>query len=168
VERIDRLLLDRVTDLAANSSRGRKNHNFHKDYSDPLQRMLNAVEPWSYIRPHKHENPDKTEAFIILKGRMLILEFGPEGTLTGSVILDPSEGIYGAEIPPCTFHTIIALEPGTVVYEIKNGPYTPINDKNWAPWAPAEGSEEVTQYLKEVLAMAGVDDYPERCADFAS
>ena len=52
-------LINGVLKKAQSSSRKRTNYNFHKSYDAPLQRMLNAAEPGTYIRPHKHENPDK-------------------------------------------------------------------------------------------------------------
>ncbi len=151
MEKIDKALLDRVSGEAVASIRKRKNYNFHKEYADPLQRMLNAIEPWSYIQPHKHEDPDKVEAFVVLKGKLLVLEFDIHGNIAGHAVLDPSEGSHGAEIPPRTYHMIIALEPGTMVYEIKNGPYSPINDKNWAPWAPREGEPGNPEYMRAIL-----------------
>ena len=44
-----------------NSPRLRLNHNFHDDLADPINRMLNALEPGTYLQPHKHENPDKLD-----------------------------------------------------------------------------------------------------------
>lgn len=127
------------------------NHNFHPILSDPLQRLLNVMEPLSYIQPHKHENPDKVEAFILLKGRLVVVEFNADGSVADHLLLDPLQGNYGAEIAPRTFHTIIPLDAGTTVYEVKNGPYDPIDDKNFASWAPAEGSGEASEYLRDLL-----------------
>ena len=127
------------------------NHNFHEYYGDTLQRMLNAMESFSYIQPHKHENPDKREVFFVLRGRFVVIEFDGVGNITDHILLDPLAGNYGAEIPERTFHTIIALDPDTVAYEVKDGPYAPIDDKNFAPWAPKEGAAEVEEYLKELL-----------------
>jgi len=59
-------LLNEVIQKAKNSPRGRMNYNFHDDLVDPINRMLNAFEPGTYIQPHKHENPDKREVFILL------------------------------------------------------------------------------------------------------
>jgi hypothetical protein len=47
------------------------------------------------------------------------------------------------EIPPGTWHALAALEPGTVLLEVKEGPYAPAAAENFAPWAPAEGTEAV-------------------------
>ncbi len=149
--KIDTSLLNQVSGEAKASSRKRKNFNFHKTYSDRLQRLLNAMEPWSYIQPHKHEDPDKREVFFALRGRVAVIEFDELGNITDHILLDPLKGIFGAEIPEKTFHTIIALDPGSVAYEFKDGPYNPVDDKNFAPWAPKEGEQGVQEYLEDVL-----------------
>ncbi len=153
---INKTLLDSVSSEARSVPRKRKNYNFHKDYSDTLQRLLNAMEPMSYIQPHKHEDPDKREAFIALRGRILVVEFDQHGNITGHMILDPLNGVYGAEIPERTFHTIVSLESGSVAYELKDGPYSPIDDKNFASWAPPEGSPDASAYLKDLLRQLNV------------
>ncbi|MFZ4571070.1 MAG: WbuC family cupin fold metalloprotein, partial [Bacteroidales bacterium] len=131
--------------------RRRKNYNFHKEYSDTLQRLLNAMEPMSYVRPHKHEDPDKREVFFALRGRILVVEFDESGNIADHIILDPLNGVFGAEIPEKTFHTIVSLETGTVAYEVKDGPYSPISDKNFAAWAPFEGSPDALPYLEKLV-----------------
>jgi cupin fold WbuC family metalloprotein len=154
--RIDDALLDQVTQKARNSPRLRMNHNFHSGPEDTLQRMLNAMEPGTYLRPHKHENPDKREAFFALRGRLCVIEFNDEGGIIDHTILDARNGSYGAEIPGRTWHSIISLESGSVAYEIKDGPYAPINDKNFASWAPEEGSPDVESYLDQLIAKLGL------------
>lgn len=155
--RIDKNLLDPVSSEARSLPRRRKNYNFHREYSDTLQRLLNAMEPMSYIQPHKHEDPDKREAFIALRGRILVVEFDEKGNIAGHIILDPLNGVYGAEIPERTFHTIVSLESGSVAYELKDGPYSPIDDKNFASWAPAEGSPDAVSYLRDLLRKLDIE-----------
>ena len=147
---IDKQLLDKVTEEAKASPRKRKNFNFHPTLDDPLHRMLNAIEPDSYLRPHKHENPDKMESFILLRGKLAVFEFSPSGEIADVTILSHDEGKVGVEFPPAVFHTVVSLESGTVVYEVKNGPYSALDDKNFAKWAPAEGDAEVEDYLKKL------------------
>ena len=130
--------LNRLTAEAQKSERLRNNKNYHSDFRDPINRLLNAVEPETYVRPHCHQLPDKTEVFIILRGRAAVFEFDNTGLITESIVLDPKKGHYAVEIPPRIWHSIVSLEPGTVMYEVKNGPYDPDNDKRFAPWAPAE------------------------------
>jgi cupin fold WbuC family metalloprotein len=153
---INKQLLDSVSSEARSIPRRRKNYNFHKEYSDTLQRLLNAMEPMSYIQPHKHENPDKREAFIALRGRILVVEFDEQGNILDHIILDPLNGVYGAEIPERTFHTIISLETGSVAYELKDGPYIPIDDKNFASWAPPESSPNASSYLEDLLRQLNI------------
>lgn len=131
--------------------RGRCNYNFHKKYSEKVQRFFNISNPLSYIRPHKHENPDKREIFIILKGRTVILEFDKKGNVKDYFILDSKKGNFGVEIPPKVWHTFISLERGTTLYEIKEGPYNPKADKSFAPWASAEGTADAANFNKKIL-----------------
>ncbi|MEI6436960.1 MAG: WbuC family cupin fold metalloprotein [Bacteroidota bacterium] len=154
--KIGTFLLDQVSGQARVSSRRRMNYNFHKTSSDTLQRMLNAMEPLSYIQPHKHEDPDKREVFFSLRGRIVVVEFDDLGMITDHILLDPLTGNFGAEIPERTYHTIIALDEDTVAYEFKDGPYTPIDDKNFAPWAPKERSAEAEKYLHGLLEKTDI------------
>jgi cupin fold WbuC family metalloprotein len=148
---IDRNLTDKLTEEALRHPRKRKNYNFHRVFSDPMNRMLLAMEPGTYVQPHKHENPDKREAFIILKGRVAVVEFDDEGSLKDHIILDPVTGNYGAEIRPRTWHCLIALEKGSLIYEVKDGPYDPSDDKFFASWAPAEGEDGAEAYKQAIL-----------------
>jgi cupin fold WbuC family metalloprotein len=148
---IDDPLTSSVIEEAQKSPRLRMNYNFHSDYSDPINRMLNAMEPGTYLRPHKHESPDKWEAFLIFSGKALVVRFDDAGEIMEGVILDHSHGVYGVEIPAREWHTVVPLSPGTVLYEVKPGPYVHLDDKNFAPWAPAEGSAESSQYLDTLL-----------------
>ncbi len=149
-------LLQAVIEKAETSPRRRMNYNFHPQLDDPLQRMLNCLEPGTYIQPHKHEDPDKCEAFILLKGKVLVVEFDDEGNIVTHAFLKAGTGTYGAEIAPRVFHTIIPLEEGSVVYEIKNGPYSPLNDKNFARWAPKEGEERCQVYIEKIINIVNI------------
>lgn len=146
------------TSLKAESSeRKRMNRNFHKEADDLLQRMLNAMEPGTYIRPHKHEKPDKREVFIILRGKVAFIEFDPNGKVLDHFVMDAKNGNHGIEIAPRCYHSLISLESGSVLYEIKDGPYNPETDKQFAPWAPEEGSEEAVPWLEKLTAELGLE-----------
>ena len=80
-------LLNKVIEKAKNSTRKRLNHNFHDDLADLINRMLNAFEPGTYIQPHKHENPDKREVFIVLRGSLVVVFFNNSGAPTDFVLL---------------------------------------------------------------------------------
>jgi cupin fold WbuC family metalloprotein len=154
---INQKLLSDVSNEAKSSPRKRMNLNFHETLDATLQRMLNALEPDTYVQPHKHENPDKVEAFIILKGKILVVEFDDSGNIKESCVLSAENGSFGAEIQAKTWHCIIALEPESVVYEVKDGPYMPINDKNFATWAPKEGDPECLEYLKNIVRRCNIE-----------
>jgi cupin fold WbuC family metalloprotein len=154
---INRQLTLSVSEEAKKSPRLRKNYNLHDDYRDPVNRMLNAFEPGTYVRPHKHEEPDKCEIFIILTGKSLALRFDASGEIIGHAILDHAHGVYGVEFAPREWHTIISLASGTVLFEVKQGPYVQIIDKNFAPWAPQEGSPQAAEYLASILAKLGIN-----------
>jgi len=143
-------LLDELNKKAMNSPRKRMNHNFHDELSDPINRMLNAFEPGTYLQPHKHENPDKREVFIVLRGSLVVVFFDDSGNPTEFVLLDLLNGNQAVEIPVGAWHTLLALESGSVVYEVKDGPYQPLSDKNFASWAPKEGDSGCDEYLKKL------------------
>lgn len=151
MKKINQHLLTKVSLQAKESTRLRKNFNFHETAEDTLHRMLNALEPNTYVQPHKHKNPDKREAFVILKGKAMVITFSEDGEIREKVILQPEAENLGVEIPPGEYHTIIALAPDTVVYEVKDGPYKVSDDKNFAPWAPAEGAEQAQKYLQRLI-----------------
>ncbi len=146
---IDDTVLDEVSAVAATSPRRRRNYNYHR-LEDGVQRMLNAIEPDTYIRPHKHEAPDKVEVFLCLRGRAAVLAFDDEGRVLQATAIAPGGPAHGAEVSPRTWHAILSLEAGTVVYEVKDGPYDPATDKHFAPWAPAEGAPEAPDYLERL------------------
>ena len=136
---------------AANSERKRKNLNFHQNFTDRIHRMIHATNPETYVQPHKHENPDKMETFIVLKGRVLVIEFSEKGEIIDHIILDSAIGNYGVEISPGIWHTLITLESDSLVYEIKDGPWNPTDDKNFASWAPTEGDKVCKDYNDSLL-----------------
>jgi cupin fold WbuC family metalloprotein len=116
------------------------------EHHEPVQRMVNAIVPGSYIPPHKHENPDKVELFCILVGQAAILHFDDLGHIENVFFLDAQGPVKIVDIPPRTYHGIIALEP-TALLEIIQGPYDAATHKQRAPWSPAEDSPKVPDYL---------------------
>ncbi len=154
--KINNSILTETSKKAQSSARRRMNYNFHKEDAANLQRMLNAMEPNTYIQPHKHENPDKVEVFFVLRGRILLIEFNDDGKIIDHVILDPKQGNFGGEIPARTWHSLISLEEGSVAYEVKDGPYIPIEDKNFAAWAPAESDVNCLEYNHKLLNELGL------------
>jgi cupin fold WbuC family metalloprotein len=110
--------------------------------------MLNAMQPHSYVRPHRHLDPPKAEAWIVLRGALAFFTFEDDGRVRDCVRAAARGPIYGVDLVPGVYHGLFALEPDTVIYEIKTGPYTQSTDKAFAPFAPEEGSPEAASYLQ--------------------
>jgi cupin fold WbuC family metalloprotein len=134
---IDHSLLDTLITEAEASPRKRAIYRFH-EHEEPVQRMLNAVRDDSYVQPHRHANPDKVELFVALSGRLLALTFDDEGHVLNHFVLDPQGPVMGCEIPPRTYHAVLALDPVAVALEIIEGPYDAATHKQFATWAPAD------------------------------
>ncbi len=149
--KIDRNFTDKLIKTAQKLPRRRINYNFHKKLSDTLQRMLNVMNKDTYVQPHKHENPDKREAFIILKGKVLVIEFDNSGNIAEYILLDRTQENYGCEIAAGTWHTIICLEDNSIIYEVKDGPYIQETDKKFAGWAPKEGDKSCKKYNEALI-----------------
>ena len=133
-------LLDSVTSQAKENPRLRMNYNFHATMDAPIHRLLNALEPGTYLPPHRHT--DKIESYVVLRGSLLAFFYDEAGNVTEKVKLCPAEGKFGLEIPAGTWHSVIPLESGTVIYEVKNGPYAPLSPEDVASWAPASSDVE--------------------------
>lgn len=151
---IDRVLLEKISEQARTNPRRRQNYNLHASLDDPCQRLLNAMEPGSYIRPHRHLTPPKQEGFVGARGRLAAFVFDPQGKVLDVVLFGPRESVFGVDIPVGVWHTVVSLEPGSVFYETKTGPYVPIAEEDMAPWAPAEGSVAVGEYLGGLVRLA--------------
>ncbi len=157
---IDIALLDEVCAEAAASPRRRKNRNFHPYDAHPAHRLLNAMQPDSYIPPHRHLDPDKDETFVVLRGLLGLVQFDDEGAIVHAVKVGSGGRAIGVDIPHGTWHTAVALEPDTVFLEAKAGPYLPFTEAERAPWAPAENSAEAAPYLALVKSMIQTRDWP--------
>ncbi len=147
VQVIGQGLLDEVSSMARQSSRLRKNYNFHGSDEEASHRLLNAMEPDSYIPPHCHRDPSKDETIAVLRGRFGVLLFDARGGVSGRVVLQPGGEAVGVNIPHGVFHTLVALAPNGVFFEAKAGPYRPLLPEEKAPWAPAEGDSGAGRYL---------------------
>ena len=147
IELIDVALLEAASRLAAASPRLRKNYNFHASGDEPCNRLLNAIEPGSYVRPHCHMDASKDETVLVLRGRVGMLEFDPAGRVSGSAVLEPAGRAMGINVPHGTFHSLLALAAGTVFFEAKAGPYAALLPAERPDWAPEEGSADAARYL---------------------
>ena len=125
--KITQALLDDLTAKAKESPRLRMNLDLRDSAEDTSQRMLNAIEPGSPLPIHRHQKTSET--VVCLRGR-LVEEFYDdlERTCTERIELSPCGPIVALNIPAGQWHTVQALESGTVILEMKNGKYEPISD----------------------------------------
>ena len=142
-------LIEEISRHARRNPRRREILVLHDGGGDPLQRMLNAIEPGSYIRPHRHLEPPKAEGLVLLRGSLGFVPFDATGRPDedGFVHLSREAGVLGVDYRAGLWHTFFALETGTVLYEVKPGPYEAASDKEFAPWAPEEGTPAGAAYL---------------------
>lgn len=154
-------LINKLVRTAANSDRLRRNHNFHDEPSATVQRFCNAMEPGTYVRPHRHDRENGWEFFIALKGKAVVLTFADNGEVIQRFEISHVGPNYGIEIPPNTWHAIASLESGTVLFELKEGPYIPKDDKNFAEWAPAEGESSAKTFVSWYVKAGPGDRCPQ-------
>jgi cupin fold WbuC family metalloprotein len=150
---IDTALLDAVSAEAKTSPRGRKNRNFHTDDTQPGHRLLNAIEPGSYVMPHRHLDPNKSETMVVLRGALGLVTFDDAGKVIEAAKVSRDSTPMGVDIPYGTWHTVFALEPGTVFFEAKAGPYVPLSADEKVAWAPAEGDAGAVDFLKRLMRL---------------
>lgn len=125
--KIDQTLLDSLTAQAKESPRLRMNFDLRNSAADTSQRMLNAIEPGSIVPIHRHQKTSET--VVVLRGRV-VEEFYDEleRICSAAYEVSPSGPVCALNIPAGTWHTLRSLESGTVILEVKDGAYEPIQD----------------------------------------
>ena len=119
--RIDQKLLAQVAAGARQHPRLRLNHSSHWE-QDPVQRFLNMQQPGTYMRPHRHRrNGSGTgfECFLVLQGAIGLLLFNAEGEIQQQLHLNANGPTHGIEVAEDQFHTLVALETDSVIFELK-------------------------------------------------
>ena len=125
---LDKELLDTITAQAQESPRLRMNYNLHDSLEAKAQRLFNALEPGTVLPIHRHRHT--AETYILVRGKMKVEYYNQNKELTDTEILDPAEGKYGLHVPAGQWHTVIPLESGTMVFEVKDGPYMPFQPED--------------------------------------
>ncbi len=153
---IDRALLAEVLTGSRNSSRKRLALPLHKTTDEPVQRLINAMQPGTYIRPHRHREPPSPESILLLQGRLWLITFTGNGEVDASWELERESGRFGVDLIPGIYHTLIVTQPNTVIFESKAGPWRGHGDKTFAPWAPEENAPEANDYLDRLCRKLGI------------
>ncbi|MEK6726994.1 MAG: WbuC family cupin fold metalloprotein [Deltaproteobacteria bacterium] len=154
---IKREAINNLVQAARSSPRKRMNLNIHQSLDARVQRFFNAMEPDTYVRPHRHVQEGRFEMFLCIKGKGAALTFDDAGKVIDSVIISPDGDSIGIEIPPHAWHTILSLSTGTVFFELKEGPYAAIDDKDFALWAPDPSDTGCGDYLRRIKEGIGAD-----------
>lgn len=155
--------VERALAASRTSERKRIILPFHKSDDALLHRMFNAMQPGTYVQPHRHLHTQKSEIFLVLRGALDFLVFDDVGSIRSAVHLRAGGSEFGIDLAPGDFHSFLVRERDTLVYEVKQGPYTAADDKDFASWAPAEGDAGVADYVRELeqaLRGCGLRDYP--------
>ena len=140
-------MFDALSAQARASVRRRRNLNFHPVNDYPSNRLLNAIEPDSYVPPHRHLDPTKDETLFVLRGSIGVLLFDEQGAVTDRRVIAAGGDTFGIDIPHGVIHSLVALEPGTIAFEAKAGPFVDRTPAELPSFAPAEGSPGAAGYL---------------------
>lgn len=127
--KITQALLDKLTAEAKSSPRLRMNYDLRNSDKDQSQRMLNAIEPGSELPIHRHKHTSET--VVVLRGR-LVWEYYDEleRICMETIELSPNGQVVALNVPAGQWHTVKALESGSVILEMKNGAYEPLEEED--------------------------------------
>jgi len=141
--------LETLSQKAQASPRKRSHHNIHQSLEEKVQRLAIAMEPDTYVRPHRH--PHTWEIYIPLSGSFKVILFDDQARVTMCFKLGGSDGVKVYELPQNTWHSVVSLENGSVIFEVKEGPYIQPDAADVASWSPNENENGVAglqQFLR--------------------
>ena len=119
---IDNKILDELTAQAKASPRLRMNYDLRNSTEDQSQRMLNAIEPGTIMPIHRHMK--SSETVVCIRGHYEEYLYDDSGNLIETVDMVP--GGVMLNVPAGQWHSLKSLESGTVLFECKDGVYTPL------------------------------------------
>jgi cupin fold WbuC family metalloprotein len=122
---------------------------FHRGQEDLVQRMLNFMQPGTYIRAHQHPRDWASETLMVMSGCLGFVTFDPQGNVLTKHRLMVGDLV---DIEARVWHSVLALAEDTILLEIKRGPFNE-EDKVFADWSPQEFSEEAPAYLAWLTAL---------------
>lgn len=152
--KLDNELFEKLLSEAESSSRKRTHYNIHQDYNEPVQRLCIALKEGTYVRPHCHFDTKSWEMIMVLKGAVAILIFDSSGYIKERIELSSLMGNVAIELKPNTWHMVFPTEPEAVIFEVKEGPFSPKKECDFASWSPVEESSEVQGFLDWAMNAA--------------
>lgn len=104
------------------------NKDLRNSQADNSQRMLNAIEPGTILPVHRHRK--SSETCIVIKGAAEEIFYDDNGLVTDKIVMKPGSECVGVNIEAGRWHRIVSLEPGTVIFEAKDGAYEPVTPED--------------------------------------
>ena len=148
--------LTQLISAAMDSPRKRSHHSLHSSLDAKVQRLAIAMEPDTYVRPHRH--PQTWELYIPMRGSFKVVLFNEAGVVTESFQIGEN-GIAAYEMPANTWHSMVSLQSGGIIFEVKEGPYVQPGIADVGAWSPAEGNLEVATFRQFLLGAQPGDRY---------
>lgn len=123
----------------------------HREQDANVQRMINFLQPGTYIRPHKHPLDHASESLVLIQGSIRFYTFDEDGNMLteNHIHSKPIPGVI--DIEPNVWHSFTVLEENTILFECKKGPYDTETDKVFAEWSPEEGSDDVNEWMEKII-----------------
>ena len=146
---LDDALISRGCRAAEESPRKRIMFPVQRSQGDVVQRLINFLQPGTYIRPHRHPMEGASETMIVLKGALCFQTFDEQGEVTERITLNAGSAECMADIVPGVWHNFVVIRADTVVAEFKKGPYDAQTDKEFLLSTPEEGTKEAVELLEK-------------------
>lgn len=146
--KLDNEFYEKLLVQASESPRKRSHYNLHKELGEPVQRLCIALKRGTYVRPHHHPQKNKWELMLALRGAVSLILFNSEGIVKEKLELSQGESVNGIEIEPNTWHTVLPITGDAIILEVKEGPYVPTQESDFASWSPAEGDAQAAAFLQ--------------------
>lgn len=121
-------LFDEILPLAESSPRRRMHYDLRTSvegngWSDMSQRMLNVMMADTKIPIHRHQ--ETNEVVIVVRGSGCEVVYDEKGNEIERTEMCAGGKCPGVVVPKGAWHTFIAHEDGTVIFEAKDRPYDP-------------------------------------------
>lgn len=130
--------LEKGLQISRQNSRKRFILPIHRVQDAPVQRMINFLQPGTYIRPHKHPRKGATESIVVISGAIQVRIFDDEGVILSEYTCRAGGASAMIDFEDNIWHSFEVLEADTIIFECKMGPYDVELDKEFAPWSDPE------------------------------
>lgn len=157
IKQISLHTLEELREQAEASPRLRTNLNFHPTTKDAVQRLAIAMQPGTYVRAHHH--PNTWELLTVLKGRFSVLIYNQERQVTQRIVLGEDTRVL--EMPVNCWHSVLSLDDGGVIFEVKQGEYIPLREEDYLPGSVPEGDARTSKIMAWYAQAQRGDIYPE-------